>query len=108
MVLKMIFNFNWRHHSASSRSHGHLPDNCLAALPIGDKAVIVGFETPARVSEHLMNLGIAPGVEVEAARRSPIGGPRIYRVDGMTEIALRKGLAARIIVARCACTKEEQ
>jgi Fe2+ transport system protein FeoA len=39
-----------------------------------------------------MELGFLPGLLVTAARRSPFGDPRLFRVDG-SEIAIRRETA---------------
>ncbi len=69
----------------------------LADVPEGGRAVVERFQLPAAVSEHLMNLGLVPGLEVAVTRSGPGGDPRIYRVDGV-DIALRREVSASILV----------
>ena len=42
-----------------------------------------------------MELGFLPGSLVTAARRSPFGDPRLFRVDG-SEIAIRRETAQQV------------
>lgn len=86
----MIFNF--------ISDKNPVPADSLAALPEGHHAVVHEFKMPGPVAEHLMNLGFVPGVEVVAARCCPGGDPRIYRVDGGTEVALRREVSRNIAV----------
>jgi ferrous iron transport protein A len=76
-----------------------VPVAVLSDLDEGSTAVLGEFNLPPRISEHLMNLGFIPGVEVTVSRSGPGGGPRIYRVDG-ADIALRSDLARRLPVIR--------
>ncbi len=69
----------------------------LADVPVGARAVVERLQLPPRVSEHLMNLGLVPGLEVAVARNAPGGHLRIYRVDG-ADIALRRELSKSILV----------
>jgi ferrous iron transport protein A len=87
--LKMIFNFINRviHKSPAT----------LADLKVGECAVLGEFELEPGTAEHLMNLGLIPGVEVTVAHSGPGGDPRIYRVEG-TELALRGELSRCITV----------
>jgi Fe2+ transport system protein FeoA len=89
LELKMIFNFikRARHNSPAT----------LADLRVGECAVLAELELEPSTAEHLMNLGLIPGVEVTVAHSGPGGDPRIYRVEG-TELALRDELSRRITV----------
>ena len=87
--LKMIFNFINRT-PRKSRS-------TLADLHVGETAVLGNLEMEPATAEHLMNLGLIPGVEVLVAHSGPGGDPRIYRVEG-TELALRGELSRCITV----------
>jgi ferrous iron transport protein A len=69
----------------------------LADLEEGESAVLGDFDLDLQVSDHLMNLGFVPGIEVTVAQSGPGGDPRVYRVDG-TAVALRRSLAARVAV----------
>jgi ferrous iron transport protein A len=71
----------------------------LSELQEGATGVLAKLDLAPRLSEHLMNLGFIPGVEVLVARSGPGGDPRIYRVEG-TDVALRAELARKIIVRR--------
>jgi Fe2+ transport system protein FeoA len=46
-----------------------------------------------------MELGFLPGTKVAAAGCAPGGDPRVFRIDG-SEIALRRELAAKLILRR--------
>ncbi len=61
----------------------------LAQLRVGHKAFIDHFALPEEISLRLMQMGMIPGCEIEAAHVAPAGDPTVYRVDG-TEIALRR------------------
>ena len=69
----------------------------LAQLRIGQKALIGGFALPEEISLRLMQMGMIPGCEVEAAHVAPAGDPTVYRVDG-TEIALRRETCLGILL----------
>ena len=85
----MIFNFIKRRHRKSRAT--------LADLHVGETAVLGNFEMEPATAEHLMNLGLIPGVEVLVAHSGPGGDPRIYRVEG-TELALRGELSRCITI----------
>jgi Fe2+ transport system protein FeoA len=88
----MIFNFKFgRKHKPQREA------NALADLAVGESAIVGELELSAPVAEHLMNLGLVPGLEVTVARSCPGGDPRVYRVEG-TEIAMRRDLSSRIHV----------
>lgn len=87
--LKMIFNFIKR---ASTTTHTSLAD-----LRQGERAILGEITLEPATAEHLMNLGLMPGVEVLVAHSGPGGDPRIYRVEG-TELALRRELTTCIAV----------
>ena len=87
--LKMIFNFINRSHRKSRAT--------LADLHVGESAVLEKLEMEPATAEHLMNLGLIPGVEVLVAHSGPGGDPRIYRVEG-TELALRGELSRCITI----------
>jgi ferrous iron transport protein A len=93
----MIFNFKKR--APRPRHHDLV---ALSLLREGERAVIEAIELPEAVSDHLMNLGFLPGVEVAAGRCGLGGDPRVYRVDG-AEVALRsettRHMAVRMIGA---------
>jgi Fe2+ transport system protein FeoA len=89
LELKMIFNFIKRSHRKSRAT--------LADLLVGERAVLGNLDLEPATAEHLMNLGLIPGVEVLVAHSGPGGDPRIYRVEG-TELALRGELSRCISV----------
>ena len=71
----------------------------LADLPLGSSAIIGGLSgdhDPA-TCRRLFDLGFTPGTVVSTVRRTPFGGPSLYRV-GDYEIALRPAQARTIFV----------
>jgi Fe2+ transport system protein FeoA len=93
LELKMIFNFIFGRH----RKEHHRKGNALADLRVGESAIVSDLQLSPPVAEHLMNLGIVPGLEVTVARSGPGGDPRVYRVEG-TEIAMRRDVSRHIHV----------
>ncbi len=89
LELKMIFNFIKR--------TGNTPCTSLADLREGERAILGELALEPATAEHLMNLGLVPGVEVLVAHSGPGGDPRIYRVEG-TELALRRELTECIAI----------
>ncbi len=85
----MIFNFIKRPHRTTPAT--------LADLHVGERAILGDIELEPATADHLMNLGLVPGVEVMVAHSGPGGDPRIYRVEG-TEVALRGELSRCIAV----------
>lgn len=79
------------------------PATALADVPEGARAVVERFRLPAAVSDHLMNLGMVPGLEVAVVRSVPGGDPRIYRVDG-ADIAIRREVSQSILVRPAAAS----
>jgi ferrous iron transport protein A len=73
------------------------PPKSLAALRVGEQAILGHFDLPEEMATRLMQMGMIPGVQVLAAHAAPAGDPIVYRVDG-TEIALRKETTARIAI----------
>jgi len=69
--------------------------NVLSKLNVGESGVLVGFDLPESVQNHLMHMGFVPDALVTVLRRAPAGDPTVYGVDGM-EIALRRETAAAI------------
>jgi ferrous iron transport protein A len=88
----MIFNFIFGRKQKPQRE-----PNALADLQVGERAIVGDIELAPSVAEHLMNLGLVPGLEVTVTRSCPGGDPRVYRVEG-TEIAMRRDLSSRIQV----------
>ncbi len=97
MELKMIFNFIKR----TSNSIG----TSLADLREGERAILGELALEPTTAEHLMNLGLVPGVEVLVAHSGPSGDPRIYRVEG-TELALRRELTECIAIEQLAASAD--
>ena len=71
--------------------------NALADLEVGQRAILSDIKLAPSLAEHLMNLGVVPGLEVTVTRSCPGGDPRVYRVEG-TEIAMRSDLSRHILV----------
>jgi Fe2+ transport system protein FeoA len=67
----------------------------LADLRPGEAAVLDAIDLPEDDARRLMELGFLPGSLVTAARRSPFGDPRLFRVDG-SEIAIRRETAQHV------------
>jgi Fe2+ transport system protein FeoA len=88
----MIFNFIF-----GRKQKAHREGNALSDLQVGERAIVGEMEMAPSLAEHLMNLGLVPGLEVTVARSCPGGDPRVYRVEG-TEIAMRRDLSSRIQV----------
>ena len=89
----MIFNFIFGRHKKDQRRKA----NALADLRVGESAIVSDLQLAPPVAEHLMNLGIVPGLAVTVARSGPGGDPRVYRVEG-TEIAMRRDVSRHIHV----------
>jgi ferrous iron transport protein A len=88
----MIFNFMFGRKKQPARQA-----NALADLQVGESAIVSDIELAPSLAEHLMNLGMVPGLEVTVTRSCPGGDPRVYRVEG-TEIAMRRDLSRHIHV----------
>jgi ferrous iron transport protein A len=71
----------------------------LDRLREGEEALLDHIELPEDDARRLMELGFLPGATIQAARRSPFGDPRIFRVDG-SEVALRRETAAHLFIRR--------
>jgi Fe2+ transport system protein FeoA len=69
----------------------------LSELDVGESWVLVSFDLPELVQNHLMHMGFVPDALITVLRRAPAGDPTVYGVDGM-EIALRRETAAAILV----------
>lgn len=69
----------------------------LAELREGEEACLDRIDLPEPEARRLMELGFLPGTRIAAARSSPFGDPRVFRVDG-SEVALRRETAARLMV----------
>jgi ferrous iron transport protein A len=71
----------------------------LDELPRDALAVVTSMDTVGPQRRRLMDLGLLPGIEVRAERRSPLGDPTAYRVRG-TLIVLRREQANGIHIER--------
>lgn len=67
----------------------------LSELDVGESGVLVSFDLPELVQNHLMHMGFVPDALITVLRRAPAGDPTVYGVDGM-EIALRRETAAAL------------
>ncbi len=97
LELKMIFNFIKRTRTDKCTS--------LADLREGERAILGELALEPNTAEHLMNLGLVPGVEVVVAHSGPGGDPRIYRVEG-TELALRRELTSCIAIEQLSASAD--
>ncbi len=75
----------------------------LAELGCGERAVIcdVGGEIDLATARRVVDLGFAPGAEVQVLRKAPLADPLMYRIAGY-EIALRRAQARCIHVVTTA------
>jgi len=67
----------------------------LADLPIGRKARVTSVEGTDTVSMRLLEMGITPGVEMEAVGTALWGDPLEFEVRGY-RLSVRKAEAARV------------
>jgi Fe2+ transport system protein FeoA len=78
----------------------------LSELNVGESGILVGFDLPDSVQNHLMHMGFVPDALVTVLRRAPAGDPTLYGVDGM-EIALRRETANAIRMRATEAEDEE-
>ena len=98
---------SWRRPSRSWGRHAAPPAGApaprvvLADLAPGDRARVTGMgeAATAATGRRLVELGFAPGAEVTALRRAPLGDPVVYRVEG-SELSLRRSEARAVLVER--------
>ena len=69
----------------------------LADLRRGESATIIRLFLRAEVTGRLMEAGFVPEACVTLIHCGPVGGPRVYLLDG-AEVAIRRELAAGIQV----------
>lgn len=69
----------------------------LSELPTGTVAKVVNLDVGQEYRRRMAGLGLRPGVAIRIIRRSPLQGPLQVRA-GHTDIILRRGDAARILV----------
>ncbi len=84
------------------RPAAHIPTPVgvpLTALRVGDRATVSALDASCQglTRRRLLDLGVTPGVTIEAALPNPFGDPLAYRVRG-TLIALRSEQAQHVIV----------
>ena len=76
----------------------------VLSLRCGERATIAAIDAcgDAAAAQRLYEMGFDDGVEITLLHRGPVGGdPLAVRVGNMT-VALRKALAARIVVEAAA------
>ena len=71
----------------------------LAHLRRGQTAVIhdIAGDVDPATARRLVDLGFAPGTEVQLLRRAPLADPVMYRIAGY-QIALRRAQARAVLV----------
>ena len=69
----------------------------VVSLPQGQKARIVEIEKGNVALHRLIEMGIAPGVEIEVISRHPFRGPLVLQIGG-TRLALGRDIAKAIKV----------
>lgn len=72
-------------------------DLTLAELAVGARGRITRVEGAPAVAQRLLEMGLAPGTEVEVVRFAPLGDPMEVRLWGYL-LSLRKGDARGISV----------
>lgn len=71
----------------------------LSALPIGQKARVVGFDLPPEQHQRLLEMGLTVGAQFEVVRFAPMGDPIDIKVRGY-HLSLRKKEAAGVRATR--------
>lgn len=71
----------------------------LATLHPGERGIVESLRCTGLTRRRLLDLGMVPGTEVEAAMVSPNGDPVAYQVRG-TLLALRREDAESIEIRR--------
>ncbi|HHY46340.1 MAG TPA: ferrous iron transport protein A [Firmicutes bacterium] len=79
----------------SSKCNGRIV--ALADLPIGRRGEVVSLALEGFSRLRLLDLGLVPGTEVKAVRRSPANDPVAFNIRGAM-IALRNDDGRRIMV----------
>ena len=72
-------------------------ERVLADVPLDEEVVLVRMDVDGEDIEALLEQGIVPGCQLCPVRKSPVGGPTVYRIDGGL-IAMRKDTAACLCV----------
>ena len=77
----------------------------LDELKKGQEAVIVSVDNEDKaLRNHILNMGLTPGVTVSLIKTAPMGDPMEFRLRGY-ELTLRKENAAKIIIKDISETK---
>ena len=71
----------------------------LSALPLGQKARVLGFDLPPEQHQRLLEMGLTVGAQFEVVRFAPMGDPIDIKVRGY-HLSLRKKEAAGVRTAR--------
>ncbi|SHJ47293.1 FeoA family protein [Tepidibacter formicigenes] len=69
----------------------------LCELEIGYKGRVTNLLSDGLSRRRMLDLGIVPGAEIVALRKSPLGDPIAYKVKEAV-IALRKEESSKILV----------
>ena len=69
----------------------------LADLPVGECAVVAGFDGEPGVVQRLLEMGLTPGTEVTLVRLAPLGDPMEILVRGYN-LSIRKADAANVVL----------
>ena len=71
----------------------------LSALPLGQKARVLGFDLPPEQQQRILEMGLTVGAQCEVVRFAPMGDPIDIKVRGY-HLSLRKKDAAGVRVER--------
>ena len=71
----------------------------LSALPLGQKARVLGFDLPPEQQQRILEMGLTVGAQCEVVRFAPMGDPIDIKVRGY-HLSLRKSDAAGVFVTR--------
>ena len=74
-------------------------EELLSALPLGQKARVVGFDLPPEQRQRLLEMGLTVGAQIEVVRFAPMGDPIDIKVRGY-HLSLRKKEAAGVRATR--------
>ena len=70
----------------------------LDKLPVGKEAFIESVESENKaLRQHILDMGLTPGVEVTLIKTAPMGDPLELRLRGY-ELTLRKDDASKIFI----------
>ena len=113
--MRIVFNLNWDMHpgapvdqdtaasppdrTARKRRAAARTERMLNDVPLDEEVVLVRLDVESVDVEALLEKGFVPGCTLCPVRRSPTGGPTIYRVDGHL-VALRKETASCLCVRK--------